>query len=111
MQAISRVDGKISRISNNMEKYISFFLGRLRFIGSAQFLLISLDRLVAASKPEDFHITAKYERDDLKRRMFLRKVVYPYQYMDSWGRFSDENLRPREAFYGKVSDKEISDKD
>ena len=46
MQAISKVKGKISCIPNNMEKYISFGLGQLRFIDSAQFLLASLDQLV-----------------------------------------------------------------
>ena len=51
MQAFSKVEG---RISNNMEKYISFFLGQLRFIDSAQFLLASLDKLVAASSVKRF---------------------------------------------------------
>ena len=63
MQAISKVDGKISCIPNNMEKYISFSLDQLRFIDSAQFLLASLDGLVTANRPGDLHITAKYEPD------------------------------------------------
>ena len=42
MQAISKVDGSISCIPNNMEKYISFSLEQLGFIDSAQFLLASL---------------------------------------------------------------------
>ena len=49
MQAISKVDGRISCIPNNTEKYISFSLGQLRFIDSAQFLLASLDKLVTAN--------------------------------------------------------------
>ena len=58
MQAISKVEGEISCIPNNTEKYISFSLGQLRFIDSAQFLLASLDKLVAANPPEAFQITA-----------------------------------------------------
>ena len=54
MQAISKVEGRISCIPNNTEKYISFSLGQLRFIDSAQFLLASLDKLVAANQPEAF---------------------------------------------------------
>ena len=46
LQAISKVEGKISCVPNNTEKYVSFSLGQLRFIDSAQFLLASLDKLV-----------------------------------------------------------------
>ena len=42
MQALSKVEGRVSCILNNMEKYTSFTLGQLRFIDSAQFLLVSL---------------------------------------------------------------------
>ncbi|KAK3800219.1 hypothetical protein RRG08_007560, partial [Elysia crispata] len=63
MQAISKVEGRVSCIPNNTEKYISFSLGQLRFIDSAQFLLAPLDKLVAANKPEAFQITARYEPD------------------------------------------------
>ena len=45
MQAISGTTGKITGIPDNTEKYISFSLGHLRFIDSAQFMLSSLDKL------------------------------------------------------------------
>ena len=61
MQAISKVQGRVSFIPNNTEKYISFSLGQLRFIDSAQFLLPSLDKLVAVNPPEAFQITAQHE--------------------------------------------------
>ena len=48
MQAISKVEGRVSCIPTNTEKYISFSLGQLRFIDSAQFLLASLDKLVSS---------------------------------------------------------------
>ena len=83
MQAISRVEGKVSCIPNNTEKYISFSLGQLRFIDSAQFLLASLDKLVAANPPETFQITARYEPNQQRRELLLRKGVYPYEHMDS----------------------------
>ena len=60
MQAISKVKNKISCIPNNTEKYISFSLGQLRFIDSAEFLLASLDRLVAANEPEVFRVTVRF---------------------------------------------------
>ena len=111
MQAISKVEGRVSCIPNNTEKYISFSLGQLRFIDSAQFLLASLDKLVAANRSEAFHITARYEPDHQKRTLLLRKGVYPYEYMDSWERFEETKLPPKEAFYSKLTDAKISDND
>ena len=106
MQAISKVEGRMSCIPNNTEKYISFSLGQLRFIDSAQFLQASLSKLVDANKPEAFHITARYEPDHL-----MRKGVYPYEYVDSWERFEETKLPPKEAFYSKLSDEHIDDDD
>lgn len=111
MQAISKVEGRISCIPNNTEKYISFSLGQLRFIDSAQFLLASLDKLVAANQPEAFNITARYEPDQHKRELLMRKGVYPYEYMDSWERFTETRLPPKEAFYSKLSDEHICEED
>ena len=111
MQAISKVEGRVSCIPNNTEKYISFSLGQLRFIDSAQFLLASLDKLVSANNPEAFQITARYEPDHQKRTLLMRKGVYPYEFMDSWGCFEETQLPPKEVFYSKLSDEHISDSD
>ncbi|KAK3707294.1 hypothetical protein QZH41_004240 [Actinostola sp. cb2023] len=111
MQAISKVDGLLSCIPNNTEKYISFGLNQLRFIDSAQFLLASLDKLVAVNQPEVFQITAKYEPVEERRKLLLRKGVYPYEYMASWERFAEPKLPPKEAFYSKLSDEHISPED
>ena len=111
MQAISKVEGRVSCIPNNTEKYISFSLGQLRFIDSAQFLLASLDRLVANNKPEAFQITMQHEPDEARRSLLMRKGVYPYEFMDSWERFAEPRLPPKEAFYSKLTDEGISDTD
>ena len=52
VQAVLKVGGEIICIPNNMDKYISFSLKRLRFIDSEQFLFASLDSLVKLNKPE-----------------------------------------------------------
>lgn len=111
MQAISKVEGRVSCIPNNTEKYISFTLGQLRFIDSAQFLLASLDKLVAANRPEDFRITTRYEPHKGRRGLLMRKGVYPYEYMDSWERFDEPQLPPKEAFYTKLSNAHVSEAD
>ena len=102
---------KLTCIPNNTEKYISFSLGQLRFIDSAQFLLASLDKLVSANKPEAFQITARYEPEHQKRELLMCKDVYPYKYMDSWQCFEEPSLPPKQAYYSKLSDAHISDED
>ena len=111
MQAISKAEGRVSCIPNNTEKYISFSLGQLRFIDSAQFLLASLDKLVVANPPEAFRITAQHEPNRERRELLTRKSVYPYEYMDTWDRFTEPKLPPKEVFYSKLTDAHISDED
>ena len=111
MQAISKVAGKVSCIPNNTEKYISFSLGQLRFINSAQLLLASLDKLVVANQPKAFQITAQYEPAEERRELLMHKGIYPYEYMDSWERFLEPVLPSKDAFYSKLSDAHINDDD
>ena len=92
MQAILKVKGRVSCIPNNTKKYIYFSLGQLRFIDSAQFLLASLDQLVAANPPGTFQITAQQEPNREKRELIMRTGVYPYEYMDTWSRFTEPKL-------------------
>ena len=33
--------------------------------------------------------------------LLLKKVVYPYEYMDSWERFNETSVPPKEAFYSE----------
>ena len=108
MQAISKVEGRVSCIPNNTEKYISFCL---RFIDSAQFLLASHDKLLAANPPGAFQIPAQHEPNREKRELLIRKGVYPYEYMDTWDRFTEPKLPTKEAFYSKLSDAHVSDAD
>ena len=98
-------------IPNNTEKYISFSLDQLRFIDSAQFLLASLDKLVAANKPEAFKITGRYEPSSERRELLMRKGVYPYEYMDSREQFAKPKLPPKEAFCSQLSDQHIREDD
>ena len=106
MQSISKTEGNIRCIANNMERYISFSLRQLRFIDSAQFLLASLDKLVKAS--DNFRITKNLVPDPT---LLLKKGVYPYEYMDSWQRFDETQLPPIDKFYSSLSDESISQED
>ena len=43
--------------------------------------------------------------------LLLRKGVYPYEYMDSWERFSEISLPSKEDFYSNLNMEDISDID
>ena len=109
MQAISKVEGRVSCIPNNTEKYISFSLGQLRFIDCAQFLLASLDKLVAANPPGAFQITAQHEPNRERRELLMR--IYASIWTPGIASLSPNSPPPKEAFYRKLSDAHISDDD
>ena len=43
--------------------------------------------------------------------MLIRKGVYPYEYMDSWEKFDETTLPPKEGFYSNLNLEDISDED
>ena len=90
MQAIGKVSGNITCIPNNTEKYISFSIGNLRFIDSAQFLIASLDKLVSSTPPEAFKITSVNESDAAKKNYLLVKA---FTHTSTWILGSDSTKK------------------
>ena len=43
--------------------------------------------------------------------LLLRKVVYPYEYMNNWAIFSETSLPDKKDFYSELDLKDITDKD
>ena len=41
----------------------------------------------------------------------LRKGVYPYEYMDDWGKFNETSLPEKEDFYSHLNMEDIADAD
>ena len=79
---------RIDVITNNSEKYISFSIGKLKFLDSMQFLSGSLDTLSNQLKPEQFkHFKISYPGEKYQN-ILLKKGVYPYSYMDNMDKFS-----------------------
>ncbi|KAL9966907.1 hypothetical protein ACROYT_G025047 [Oculina patagonica] len=117
----SDVNSKISKeaqkevkcVANNMEKYITFSLGKLRFTDSLNFLKGSLDSLVKAMPKEELNITKSNstQSSDESFELLCKKGIYPYEYMDSWERFSETSLPEKEKFYSKLNDENITDKE
>ena len=84
-----------------METYMAFMLGKLLvFVDSFQFMSLHLDKL-AINLPND---ALKYISEKIikakKLKLIKQKGVYPYDYMDSFNRFSEKKLQTKNDFYG-----------
>ena len=61
---------------------------------------------------ENFPSIYQFRDGDLNKFvLLLRKGVYPYEYMDSWEKFNETILPPKEAFYSNLNLERITDKD
>ena len=61
---------------------------------------------------KNFSIAYQFCNVDLNKFVLsLRKCVYPYEYMDSWEKFDETSLLPKEAFCSELNLEEITDKD
>ena len=113
-------------IAKTMEKFVTFSIGNLKFKDSLHFLNSSLDKLVSnlsekvkngKSFQDIFTNTWEFFQNktgstDIKAfEMLTRKGVYPYSYMDSFTRFEETSLPPRDAFYNNLKQSHISDED
>ena len=59
-----------------------------------------------------FASTYEFCNEDLNKFiLLLRKVVYPYEYMDSWERFNETSLPSKEDFYSNLNMENIDDID
>ena len=56
--------------------------------------------------------TYKFCNGDLNKFfLLLAKGIYPYEYIDSWERFDENTIPPKEAFYSELNLENITDKD
>ena len=120
--------GNIDCIPNKEERYISFTKNievgsymnsegetkpkyhKIRFIDSFNFMAASLDSLVNNLPEDAFNNLKKYDTGD-KLSLVMRKGVYPYEYMNTLERLKETKLPPKEAFYSKLNNEDISDED
>ena len=119
MQGIHRYaeDKSIHVIANNMEKYVSFQLGNLRFLDSLQFLGpgSSLDKLAGNLTEfpilkEQFPQVWSFEKSE-DIQLLCQKGVYPYSYMKTFEVFEESSLPSKEAFRNDLTGDDISEED
>ena len=108
---LNKFDVKIEVIPNRLEKYMTFFLNKnLVFIDSMQFMNSSLEKLVKNLSDNDFkYLIQEIVLKDLE--LLKQKDAYPYEYMNSFKKFSEEKLSDKKYFYDSFKDRHINDKD
>ena len=106
---LNKFDVKIDVIPNKLEKCMGFFLNKiLVFINSMQFMNSSLDKLVKNLSDDDFkYLTEEFGSKNLE--LLKQKGTYPYEYMDSSKRYSEEKLPDKECFYRSTKNGRASD--
>ena len=105
---------RIGCIPKNMEKYISFNLGHIRFLDSLNFMNESLAKLVdnlAADGDQYFHHIKRHFPDPTERALLLRKGVYPYEWMDNEEKMDIPSLPSQEEFYSSLTLQGITEED
>ena len=114
---------RIDVIAQNSEKFITFSFGACQFKDSFAFLTASLGKLVRLNKYEGnqkikdletrftYTSTNPYIKSKTDLNLLTSKGVYPYDYMNSWGRFYETNLPKKEDFYSKLYEDNRTDKD
>ena len=128
IKQLARLPGNLNCTPSTEEKYISFSKSikvdeymsyktgqmvpinfEIRFIDSFKFLQTSLANLVGNLQPDDFHNTKQVFKKNVN--LLTRKGVYPYDYVSSLEKLTETQLPPKEEFYSKLNDEEISDDD
>ncbi|CAB3983697.1 Gastrula zinc finger [Paramuricea clavata] len=109
MQEIGKFKMNVNVIPNNMEKYISFSLGKnLVFIDSIQFMASSLEALVSNLPPEDFRIVGKrWKGEDFN--LVTQKGVFPYEFLDDIRKLDTEGLPSKDKFYSSQYESEVKE--
>ena len=108
---------KIDIIGQGMEKYLTLSFGdHLVFKDSLQFMADSLESLVKSlvlsGKDKFKHLRKGFGyMSEAEVDLMLRKGVYPYDYMNSWERFGEQNLPDINNFDSRLRAEKCSEED
>ncbi|XP_044573538.1 uncharacterized protein LOC123257706 [Drosophila ananassae] len=113
---INELGGELKPIRPTKELYIAlsqkiFQKGianySIKYIDSNRFLNSSLEKLASNMEDNDFNIL-KSKFSGEKFQQMRRKGVFPYDYIDSFSKFNETELPPRDYFYNTLTDEECS---
>ena len=75
-----------------------------------EFMNYGLEKLVKNLSDNDFkYLTEEFGSKNLE--LLKQKDAYPYEYMDSFKKFTEENLPDRKCFYSSLKDGTTADSD
>ena len=104
MQKVGKFHVKINVTPNGLKNYMAFVINKtLVFTYSMQSMNSGLNALVTDLTDSDF----KYLSQEFNGEQFYlvkQKGVYPYEYMNSFERFSKDKLPVRCEFYSSLKD-------
>ena len=110
---ISETDNKISQIdkkeqeNNSMDNMRSLVSSLSQSIDKVSEIDHKISYIPLIKKfPNTYQLCNK---DLNKFELLLRKGVYPYEYMDKWGKFKEESLPDKESFYSELNKEGITD--
>ena len=110
MQEIGKFDIKANVIPNGLEKYMAFTINKNVFcIDKMEVMNSGLDALFKNMTDNDFKYLSQFNGEQLN--LAKQKGVYPYEYMNSFGKFSEDKLSDKCEFYSFLKDGCISEKD
>ena len=108
---LSNFNVKVDVIPKGLEKCTAFMINKnLLLIDSMQFMKSSLDLLVKNLMSEDFKYLSK-EFSGEYFRFVKEKGFYPYEYMDSFKRLSEDKLPDNCNFFSSLKDSGISEEE
>ena len=70
-----------------------------------------LDKVVSNLDDDQCKHLKEFYKGEEVFRLMRRKGKYPYEYMDSWKKFEQTSLPPKDAFFSRLNMKGISDQD
>ena len=107
MEEINKFNVELNVMSNRLEKYMAFTINNnLVFIDSMQFINSSSDKLIKNLTDNDFrYLSGRFSCNLLE--LVKQIEVYSYDYMDSFKKFSEDELPNRCKFFSSVKNKQI----
>jgi len=103
---------RIDVIPENLEKFKAIFTDQFTFLDSFAFLSSSLDKLSDDLIKSDLNAFKRLKAEFPKNyKALTSKGIYFYDYASSYSVFSQTEFPPKDAFYNKLKDEGISDKD
>ena len=98
MKELNNFDVAVDVIPNGLEKHMAFIVNRnIVFIDSMQFMNCSLDSLLKNLVDENFkYLSNEFEGECLN--LVKEKGVYPYEYMNNFKQFDEDELPGKMSF-------------